>query len=198
MELRQREISIELADLQMIQTKALNEFRGDLSLSVGITGDNENFGNIYEKPTNSPRVSISFAIPIFDWGEKKARVRAQKTAQTIAQLQHENEKIDIELNIRQVCRKLENLRTQMNIREKNVRNAQLTYDLNQIRYREGDLTGMQMSQFQTQLSNSLVSQLQTQIDYKIELLNLKILSLYDFEKDTPLVPVKELDKFITQ
>jgi outer membrane protein TolC len=192
MELRQREIDIELADLQMIQTKGLNEFKGDISLSVGIIGDHERFGNLYDNPTQNPRVSINFTVPIFDWGEKKARIQAQKTAQTIAKLQQQDEKINIELNIRQVWRRLENLRTQIDISEKNVRNAQLTYDLNLTRYREGDLTGMQISQFQTQLSERKISHSQTLINYKIELLNLKILSLYDYEKDTPLVPVREL------
>jgi outer membrane protein TolC len=190
LELRQREIDMELAELQMIQTKGLNEFKGDVSLSVGIIGDHEKLNNIYDNPTQNPRVAISFTVPIFDWGEKKARVRAQKTAQTIAKLEHENQKIDIELNIRQVWRRLENLRTQIDIAEKNVRNAQLTYDINLTRYREGDLTGMEISQFQTQLSNKKITYSQTLINYKIELLNLKILSLYDFESDRAILPVK--------
>ena len=192
MELRQREIDIELAELQMVRTKSLNEFKGDISLSVGITGDNERLGSVYDNPTQNPRVAISFTVPIFDWGEKKARVKAQRTAQTIAKLRQENEKLDIELNIRQVWRRLENLRTQIAIAEKNVRNAQLTYDLNLTRYREGDLTGMQISQFQTQLSNKKIAYSQTLINYKIELLNLKILSLYDFEKNAPVIPVRTL------
>lgn len=192
MELRQREIDIELAELQMIQTKGLNEFKGDISLSVGIIGDNEKLGNIYENPTQNPRVAVSFTVPIFDWGEKRARVRAQKTAQTIAKFEQENLRIDIELEVRQVWRRLENLRTQIDIAEKSVRNAQLTYDINLTRYREGDLTGMEISQFQTQLSNRKIAHAQALINYKIELLNLKILSLYDFENDKPIVPVKEL------
>lgn len=100
--------------------------------------------------------------------------------------------MDIELNIRQVWRNLENLRTQIKIAEQNVMNAQRTYDLNLTRYREGDLTGMEMSQFQTQLSNKKISYTQALINYKIELLNLKILSLYDFEMNTPIVPMKDL------
>lgn len=192
MEIRQREIDIELSELQMIQTKSLNEFKGDISLSVGIIGDNERFGNIYDNPTRNPRVAISFTVPIFDWGEKRARIKAQKIAQNIAKLEQENQLIDIELNVRQVWRKLENLRTQINIAETSVRNAQLTYDINLTRYREGDLTGMEISQFQTQLSNRKMSYAQALINYKIELLNLKILSLYDFEKNQPIVPVREL------
>jgi outer membrane protein TolC len=192
LELRQREIRMEEAELQMITTKAMNEFRGDVSLSIGITGDNQRFGNIYENPTQSPRVAISFAVPIFDWGQKKARIKAQERAQTIAELDYENQKVDIELNIRQTLRSLDNLRTQILIAEKNVRNAQLTYELNQIRYREGDLTGLQMSQYQTQLSNARFKYVSAQIDYKIKLLNLKILTLYDFENEKPILPVRNL------
>lgn len=192
LELRQREIENENLEFAMIQTKAQNEFKGDISLSVGLMGDHNRFSHIYENPTQNPRVSISFSVPIFDWGENKARVKAQKVAQNIAQLQHESEKIDIELNIRQTCRNLNNLKSRINIEKQNVINAQLTYDLNMVRYRQGDLSGMDFSQFQTQLSNRKISYIQSLINYKIELLNLKILSLYDYEKDEPLVPLKDL------
>ena len=192
MELRQREINMELADLNMITTKATNEFRGDITLSMGITGDNERFTDIYNNALNSPRISIGFTIPIFDWGQRKARIQAQKTAQTIAQYDYENTKIDIELNIRQSLRSLENLRRQIDIADKQVRNTQMTYALYEVRYREGDLTGLQMSQYQSQLSNARTSYVRAQINYKNELLNLKILTLYDFENDKPIIPVKEL------
>ena len=192
LELRQREIESDELGFDMIKTKALNEFKGDISVSFGLIGDNKRFDKIYENPTQNPRVAISFTVPIFDWGEKKARIRAQKVAQNINKLDFHEDKVDIELNIRQVWRSLENLRTQIKIAEQNVTNAQLTYDLNLTRYREGDLTGMEMSQFQTQLSNKKISYTQALINYKIELLNLKILSLYDFEQNTPIVPMKDL------
>ena len=192
LELRQREIESKELEFDMIKTKALNEFKGDVSISFGLIGDNSHLNKVYNNPTQNPRVSISFAVPIFDWGEKKARIKAQKMAQRINELEFQEDKVDIELNIRQVWRNLENLRTQIKIAEQNVQNAQLTYDLNQTRYREGDITGMEMSQFQTQLSNKKITYTQALINYRIELLNLKILSLYDFDKNIPLVPMKDI------
>lgn len=192
LELRQREIERDNLDFDMIRTKALNEFKGDISMSFGLIGDNNKFDKIYDNPTQNPRVSISFNVPIFDWGEKKARIRAQKTAQKINELDFHEDKVEIALNIRQTWRSLENLRTQIKIAAQNVTNAQLTYDLNLTKYREGDLTGMEISQFQTQLSNKKITYSQTLINYKIELLNLKILSLYDFEKNVAIVPMKDL------
>ena len=43
MELRQRQIQIESTQFDLIQTKSLNEFRGNLGLTVGLFGDNEKF-----------------------------------------------------------------------------------------------------------------------------------------------------------
>jgi outer membrane protein TolC len=187
LELRQREIAGEELEFELIRTKALNEFRGDISLSLGLTGDNSNFGKIYDTPVQNPRVAITFAIPIFDWGEKKARIKAQKMSQEVHDIDKEEDKKNIELNIRQVWRSLDNLRTQIAIVEQSVRNAQLAYELNLTRYREGDITGMQINQFQTQLSSKKMEYAQALINYKLELLNLKILSLFDFEKNMPIL-----------
>ena len=192
LELRQREIESKELAFDMIKTKALNEFKGDIALSFGLIGDNRHLEKIYNNPTQNPRVAISFSVPIFDWGEKKARVKAQEVAQKINRLEFHEDKVNIELNIRQTWRSLENLLSQIKIAEQNVANAQRTYDLNLTRYREGDITGMDMNQFQTQLSNKKIAYTQALINYKIELLNLKILSLYDFEHDMPIVPMEDL------
>ena len=174
LELRQREIESKELAFDMIKTKALNEFKGDIALSFGLIGDNRHLEKIYNNPTQNPRVAISFSVPIFDWGEKKARVKAQEVAQKINRLEFHEDKVNIELNIRQTWRSLENLLSQIKIAKQNVANAQRTYDLNLTRYREGDITGMDMNQFQTQLSNKKIAYTQALINYKIELLNLKM------------------------
>jgi outer membrane protein len=59
MELRQRKISIETSQFDLTRTKALNEFKGALELTVGLIGDNENLGNVYQDPTDNERISLS-------------------------------------------------------------------------------------------------------------------------------------------
>ncbi len=190
MELRQREIDMERAEFELIRTNALNEFKGNVTLSMGIFGDNERVTNVYESPTNNPRVAISFSIPLWDWGEKRARMEASNANLDISKIDLENQKNDIIINIRKVYRNLQNLETQIEIAQQNVKNAELTYEINLERYQNGDLTSMDLNLFQNQLSDSK-SQLATAlINYKIELLNLKILSLYDFETQQPVLPQK--------
>lgn len=194
LELRQREITAHEQEFAIIRAKAQNEFKGEINLSLGIQGVHEDVGKLFDRKVRvmTPAVGVSFSVPIFDWGANKARVKAQEIAQQQNELNTEEEKKDIKLNIRSTIRSLNNLKVQIKIAEQSLKNAQLTYDLNVIRYREGDLTGMEMNQFQTQLSNQKMSYSQSLIDYKIELLNLKILTLYDYEKGEPIVPMSDL------
>ncbi len=188
MELRQREIDLQTSQFQLIRTKAMNEFRGDMELSIGLTGDNENFTDIYQNPTQNPRVAVSFNIPIFDWGERKARIKAQEAVIQTQELNLSEERKQIIIDIRKVYRNLINQQNQIEIATQNEKNAQLTYEINLERYKNGDLTGMDLNLYQTQLSEKKMAYAQTLINYKIELLNLKIQTLYDFVNNEPLVP----------
>jgi outer membrane protein TolC len=193
MELRQRAIDIENSEFDLIQTKSLNEFRGSLGLSVGLFGDNENLGDIYANPTDNENVSLSLTIPLWDWGERKSRIKASEATIESANISLEEEQNNIILGIRKVYRNLLNLQNQIDIAGKSVTNAQLTYDLNLEKYKNGDLTGMDLNIYQNQLSEKQLSYTNSLISYKLELLNLKIQTLYDFEKRVPVSPVMTLD-----
>ena len=194
MELRQRAITVETSQFDLIQTKALNEFKGSLGLSIGLFGDNENFGNVYANPTDNESVSLSLIIPLWDWGERKSRIKATEASIESANITFEEEQNNIILGIRKVYRNLLNLQNQIEIARQSVINAQLTYDLNLEKYRNGDLTGMDLNIYQNQLSEKQLTFTNSLISYKLELLNLKIQTLYDFEKNEPVTPVTKLEK----
>ena len=98
-----------------------------------------------------------------------------------------SKKNEIVIDIRKVYRNLQNLENQILIAEQNVKNAELTYDINLERYKNGDLTSMDLDRFQSQLSEKKSTRADALINYKVELLNLKILSLYDFERQQPVI-----------
>jgi outer membrane protein len=193
MELRQREINIETSQFDLIQTKALNEFKGNLGLSVGLFGDNEKFGKVYSSPTDNEGVSLSLTIPLWDWGERKSRIKASEANIETSKITMQEEQNDIILGIRKVYRNLLNLQNQIEIARQSVTNAQLTYDLNLEKYKNGDLTGMDLNIYQNQLSEKQLTYTNSLISYKLELLNLKIQTLYDFEKKQPVSPVMTID-----
>lgn len=188
MELRQSEIDIEYSQFNLIRTNANNEFKGNVSLDVGLFGENENLTKIYQEPSNNQNVSLSFEIPIWDWGQKKAQMKAAEASLEMQELNFDNEKISIQLNIREIYRNLQNLVYQIEIARKSVENAKLTYELNLEKYENGDLTSMDLSLYQNQLSSKRNEYTNALITYKLELLNLKIQTLWDFESRKSIVP----------
>lgn len=192
-ELRQREIDIQTAKFGMITTKAQNEFKGSINAGYGFEyARNYQHPNEYlqdtEETRTTPYIGVSLNVPLFDWGEKKSRVKAQQASIDMSYLSIENERTDIILNVRSTIRSLENLLVQINIQKQSLKNADLTYDINLERYKNGDLTGMDLSLYQNQLSNSKMGLTNAIIDYKLELLNLKVQTLYDFVDQESIVP----------
>jgi outer membrane protein len=188
MELREREIDLENANFDLIVAKSTNEFAGSVTASFGVQGNDEQFSNLFETPTNTPAIGLTFNIPIFDWGERKSEIKAAEASLKSSRISYEMEQTDIVMNIRSVVRSLKNLENQIEIQRKTVENAALAYDINLERYRNGDLTSLDLGMYQNQLSESRMSLTNAIIDYKIELLNLKIQTLYDFEKQIPIIP----------
>ena len=121
---------------------------------------------------------------------RTTRVQSSKLAMESDEVDLEEQKKEITINIRQVCRNLPTLINQINIRKKSIENAERTYDINLEKYRNGDLTGMELQQYQSQLTTAKQEYTNAIISYKLELLNLKIQTLWDFETSQSYLPVE--------
>ena len=198
MELKQREISIKNSNDQLTVARATNEFAGSVDLSVGLFGEDPSLPKIYDKPTRSPQLMVTLNIPIWDWGERKSRIKAAEAGIKIEEINLANERTNVELAIRQTYRSLQNLDAQIDLARQNEKNAQLTYEINLERYNNGDLTSMDLSRYQNQLSDKKMNMANSLISYKLELLNMKIQSLWDFENNSTFVPKEIQDNINTQ
>ncbi len=187
MELRQRDIDLTLSMNNVTRAAATNEFLGNISLSYGLIGADETLKNVLDAPTNNQRASLTFEVPIYDWGEQKSRIKAAEASVQQSELNLDQQKKQILIGIRRAYRNLQNQALQIELAKRNVESAQLTYDINLERYKNGDLTSMDLNLFQNQLSQKKIGLVNSMISYKLDLLNLKIESLWDFEKNRPAI-----------
>ena len=134
--------------------------------------------NMYDKPTDNEEVGVTLTIPIFEWGAKKAKVKSSQLAMESDEISLEEQKKEIVIDVRQICRNLPTLIRQIEIKKKSIENAERTYEINLEKYRNGNLTGMDLQQFQNQLTTAKQDYTSAIISYKIELLNLKIQTLW--------------------
>ena len=98
------------------------------------------------------------------------------------------------MDVRSICRNLPTLLSQIEIKKKSIENAERSYEINLEKYRNGNLTGMELQQYQTQLTSAKQSYTTAIINYKQELLNLKIQTLWDFESNKSYLPTDLLKK----
>ena len=130
-------------------------------------------GELYSMPFNMYTFNKMWGVVTPD--EAKAKIEEQKK--------------EIVIDVRQICRNLPTLIRQIEIKKKSIENAERTYEINLEKYRNGNLTGMDLQQFQNQLTTAKQDYTSAIISYKIELLNLKIQTLWDFETHKSYLPV---------
>ena len=186
MELRQQDIVIRNAMRELVTTDAQNEFAGSMDLTFGLTGTDDVLTGIYEDPSRNQRVTLSFNIPLYDWGEKEHRLAAATESVTRTELSAQQERKGIVAQIRQAHRNLETQKLRMEIAAKNVVNARQTYEINLERYRYGDLSSKDIADYQNQLSREQINEVGVRINYRLALLDLKVRTLYDFASDEPV------------
>ncbi|MDZ7860275.1 MAG: TolC family protein [Candidatus Krumholzibacteriota bacterium] len=183
MEIRQSKIDIRNAENDLIETSANNEFKGNIDLSYGSTGMDEEFSNLYDSPDKDQQFRVTLEVPLWDWGEKESMIEASKATIDSRKLDLENEKKDIMIGIRETYRNLRNQVTQIEIADQNVRLSKLTYEINLERFKNGDLTSKDLNDYQNQLSREKNSKISALIQYKLYILEMKIKSLWDFENN---------------
>jgi outer membrane protein TolC len=190
MEIRQREIDVALSLYNVTRAGAVNEFLGNVSLTYGLIGFDPELENVWDTRQKNQSAILTFQVPIYDWGERDSRIKAAEATVKQSKL-NESEQIKLILiGIRRAYRNLQNQVIQIELAQENVKSAQLTYDINLERYRNGDLTSMDLNLIQNQLSQRKIDLVNSMINYKFSLLDLKIESLWDFEKNQPaLLPV---------
>jgi outer membrane protein TolC len=198
MELRQRDIELQYAMNDLIVVGAQNEFKASLEVGFGLTGTDESLDNIFDSPNSDRLFALTFDIPLFDWGEKKHRLAASQAQIDTSRLSAEEEMKGIKSEIREAYRSFMNQKLQIEIAEKSIKNAELTYDINLERYRNGDLSSKDLQFYQLQLSQQRLSLVQALISNRLALLDLKIRTLWDFEKNRSILEdfdeLKELEE----
>lgn len=187
MELRQNEITLENSRMNLLQVKDNDKISGSLELAVGLQGINNEINGLYNNPSDNETVGLSLNIPIWDWGARKSRIKIAENNLKSSEINYEEEKKSIEIEIRQSFRSLKNLVFQIEIAEKSLENAQKTYDLNLLKYENGDLTSMDLKQYSDQLTQQKHSLTSARINYKLGLLQLKNQTLWDFENNKPVL-----------
>lgn len=198
-EIREREIAIEQQRLSIKQTKANGMVRGYLEAYVQKTGTsledrNTNFGSTFQSSIdnfqNRPMdygVGFTVSVPILDWGENRARVRAAEARQRQNILSKAEIERSIETEVRNAVAELNNNLKRLQLLEKNVTIAEKSFSITRQRYADGDIDSQTLALERNRLNSAYRSHLSAYIQYQLSVADIMRKTLYDFKTGTPVM-----------
>lgn len=199
MELREHEIQIELSQIELKRVKADRLVRGDITAYYDLIGTdqtplpfsmNESVGNSWNQIQDRPGnfgVALSVSVPIFDWGERKSLVRAAESGLETNRYRYQEERINIEREIRNTVKQLSSSLRRLQLLKKNVELAEKSFNISRQQFSNGDIDSQSLALDRTRLNAAYQSHLDAYISYKLLLADVMRKSFFDFEKGVPIV-----------
>jgi outer membrane protein TolC len=174
-------------DQNVKRTRSETGLNTSLFAMYGMSRSSEEFEDVYGQPDKSQRFNIGLNIPIVDWGRTKGRVSMAESNREVALATIKQERIDFEQDIFQSV-------LEFNLQAGQVKNsakadtvAHLGYDVTFQRFLIGKIDVIKLNIASTDQENARISYLNRLRDYWTSYFRLRSLTLFDFEKNTPLV-----------
>ena len=196
-EVREQEIQIEQQKLSIKQQKAAGMVKSSIDAHWGKEGIGGPLGGSYldaldisyndffQRP---PVFGVGFTvrIPLFDWGENKALVRASESR--LKQYTYRKEEIerDIETQVRNLVANVNNSLKRLQLLEKNVVVAEKSFEITRQRYSDGDIDSQSLALERNRLNTAYKSHLSAYINYQLTLADLMRRTYYDFQNDVEI------------
>ena len=137
-------------------------------LTGGYSLSNPNLFNGFQKRfTDLWNIGITVQIPVWTWGENKYKVRASKTATSIAQLEMEDIRKKIDLEVEQNRLRLKDANKQLATSHKNMEAAEENLRCANIGFKEGVMTVTEVMAAQTAWQTARMAIIDAEINVKL-------------------------------
>ncbi len=185
-EILQYERQLLEADRDVARARAERGFNADLFAVYGLTSSAPEFTDAYRDPQVSQRLQIGIQIPIVDWGLGRGRYRMAESSQEVVRTQVEQSRIDFEQNVYLEVMQFNMQYDQLDIAAKADTIAQQRYNVTRERFLIGRIDVRDLNDAQREQDVARRGYISALRDYWRNYYNLRRVTLYDFERDTPL------------
>ncbi|GAB2963507.1 TolC family protein [Hymenobacter coalescens] len=175
------------ADRGVAQAKGTTGFQADLVASFGLTSSAERLGNSYVNPNDQQQVRLGFSVPIVDWGKTRATVKTAELARQQARHTVEQEQMTFEQSVLSQAAQLGALEQQLQLTRRADSLAQRRYDIAQATYKVGRITLNDLNIAQSEKDRAKRAYIAALRASWVAYYRLRTLTLYDFEREQPLL-----------
>ncbi len=126
-------------------------------------------------------VGLTITIPILDWGENRALVRASESRLKQYNYRKEEVEREIETEVKNLIASINSNLKRLQVLEKNVSVAEKSFDITRQRFSDGDIDSQGLALERNRLNNAYTSHLRAYINYQLSLADLTRKTFYDFQ-----------------
>lgn len=186
--IQQRERQINYDEVQ-----GRNAFQVDLEFTYGREMRDPRFQNILQDPENTYTVDVNARVPIWDWGERDARIEAARVSLRRSAIQMEQAEAEIRSDVENEIQDVLELQSRaLSMRE----NLELADDISRQSlegYRAGSLTALDLLQTLRREVDTADNLLDAYVGWRRSIQRLQELTYYDFEFDAPVMERYQID-----
>ena len=174
-------------EIDLENTKGWNAFHVNLEMTYGLEKENENYRRLWNDQDNSYSVSVNAYIPLWDWGQRKARIEAREISIRKTDLWIEERKRSIRTEITNAVENVKEYLARVLNMKKNVDMAKEISELSIQQYRDGIISLQDLLQNINRQKETESNFLEVYLGYRQSLLNLIGYTYYDYENNMPLL-----------
>jgi outer membrane protein len=185
--MRQLDISQRNSEIRHEETKGRGGFEMNLNFSYGREKRDDEFSNLWQEPDNSYTVNVTADVPIWDWGERKARVAASEISFQQTLLRREEQELEIVSNVRNEVLNVQDRESRTLAMQANMELAREVSETSFQRYQTGQITVLDLVLSLRREADTVENFLDAYTSWKESLRSLRRQTYYDYEEGIPVL-----------
>lgn len=185
---RMRELTIALrsSELRLEETKGRGGFRMDLSVSYGRERQDELFDRLWSNPDNSYTLDVNAYLPLWDWGERQARLASSRVGIEQSRLRLEEAEIQIRSGVRNEVQNVRELQIRTLAMQGNLELARQVSESAFPRYEAGSISALDLLLTLRREMDTAQNFLDAYVGWREALVRLQSLTFFDFGSGVPV------------
>ncbi len=173
------------ADYEVAKAKAAQR-QVNLTAQIGFTGTASTANEAYSHLHDNRIVQVGIAIPLIDWGRRRAAVKVAESQRELTENTILKENLDFNRNLFVLVERFNNQREQLTIAARACEIAQKRYDTNVETFMIGRISTLDLSDSQQSKDSARQTLLNEMFSYWYYYYQLRSITLWDFSRSAPI------------
>ncbi|MFV0501309.1 MAG: TolC family protein [Bacteroidales bacterium] len=171
----------------LAKIKSENKPSVDLYATLGLSKNDPSFKGTFQNPLNQEVVTLSFNVPIYDFGIRKKRIKQAELSLSNTIIDNEKEKQNKEIALIEIVSRINILDNNLIVVRKTQELSEKRLKMSKSRYENGKIGFLEYSNALEELNNAKINYLNLLSEKWNLYYSLRKLTLYDFKENRSLV-----------